>query len=110
MKSICAWLVIVLLGTVFQPINAAAITNIMKDKAESTGSQVHTEVPSTIYLLDWKENKIHTSKGVFVTDGIQVVNKSGIEKDHMAKANPPPVVELVLQDGMVKELIILKNK
>jgi len=113
MKSIFVWLGMVFLGIFFHVGNVAAISaisDIVVDKAVSSGSEIQAEVSSTIYLLDWKDNKLYTSKGVFVTDGIQVVNHSGIAKERIAKSNPPPIVELVKKEGLVSEIIIQKTK
>ncbi len=91
------------------PINTGAMTSESKHDRQESGKVVMAKQSDTIYLLSWQENKLLTTKGTFVTDGIQVVNESGIEKDRISLQNDLPIVQLVKENDVIIKIIILPS-
>jgi len=91
------------------PINIGAMTTNSGQNMQRSGDVVKGKQSDTIYLLNWQENKLLTTKGTFVTNGIQIVNETGIEKGHISLQNEPPIVQIVKENNVIVKIIILPS-
>lgn len=83
-----------------------AITVVEVDTTNAEADVQITDNLDGVQLYKWDDQKVYTSKGVFVTYGIQVTNKTSFTREQVARLDPPLVVDIVEQDGKVVEIII----
>jgi len=90
--------------------DAMTLANKPTQGIQASGPSSKVESSNTVYLLSWQDNKLLTTKGTFVTDGIQIVNKSGIDKVKIALQDNNPIVDFVKDGDTIVKIIILPNK
>ncbi len=109
MKKILLAVSILLLIAGLHPININAITIVStKDVQESKPAMKVTQ-SNTVYLLNWQDNKLLTTKGTFLTNGIQIVNESGIEKDKISLQKKPLLIKFIKEKNKIIKIIIEPN-
>ena len=91
------------------PLNAGAITVVSTQDMPTSEPAPEVKQSGKVYLLQWQDNKLQTTKGTFMTNGIQIVNESGIEKDKIALQKNSPIIEFVKERNVIVKIIILPN-
>ena len=62
-----------------------------------------------VYLLSWQDNKMLTTKGTFVTDGVEIINESGIDKAVISYQKKLPVLKFNGDANTITKITILPN-
>ena len=91
------------------PLNAGAITVVSTQDMQTSEPAPEVKQSGKVYLLKWQDNKLLTTKGTFMTNGIQIVNDSGIDKDKIAVQKKPPIIEFMKEHDKIVKIIILPN-
>jgi hypothetical protein len=66
----------------------------------------HTD---TVYLLRWQDNKMLTTKGTFVTDGVEIINESGINKAAISSQKKLPVLNFNKDGNTITKITIVPH-
>ena len=98
-----------ILGLFHLPVGAITTTgNVIKsgEANEPISNAAHSD---KTYLLSWQDNKMLTTKGTFVTDGVEIVNESGIDKAVISSQKNLPVLKFNGDANIITKIIILPN-
>jgi len=61
---------------------------------------------STVYLLGWRGNKLHTTVGTIMTTGIIIENKTGLTKSELSVLKKLPVAQVIKGNGKILKIVI----
>ena len=89
---------------------AFAMTVQSVERVQTPQPAVGVEQVEPVYLLSWTNSQLSTTQGTFyLTNGIKVINKSGLDQDEIALQENPPIVQFIKEAGQVIEIIFLPN-
>lgn len=102
-------LVVVVLVVALYSANISAFTIVDEENNQPISLATESTDNETVYLLSWQGNKLRTSLGVFLTNGIQMTDESGLTKDQIPLQSKPPIVEFIKENSRIIEIKILPN-
>ena len=91
-------------------IDASSMTVVKGHGEVSANASTSTVRNQRIYLLDWQDKKMMTTKGTFyLSTDITVVNRSGLEKEEIILQKNPPIVQINKVGRQLRVITILPN-
>ena len=106
-KKIFVLLVIV---SVLWSIDVFSMTAVNGHGKVKASVSTNAEKDKSIYLLDWQDKKMLTTKGTFyLSTDISVINRSGLEQKEIALQKKPPVIQINKSGRQVRVITILPN-
>ncbi len=103
--------VLLVTASVLWSIDAFSMTVVMgSGGVKKANMSIKAVTNKGIYLLDWQDKKMMTTKGTFyLSTDITVINHSGLEKEEIAFQKKPPVIQIDKVDRQVRVITILPN-
>jgi len=103
--------ILLVVASVLWSVDTFSMTVVTGSReVKNTNPSVDTLKTRSIYLLDWQDKKLLTTKGTFyLSTDIIVINKSGLEKGEIALQKKSPVIKIDKVDRQVRVITILPN-
>jgi len=90
--------------------NTFAMTVKSRENVQTSKLLLKVEKTNVIYLLDWRDKKMMTTKGTFyLSNDITVINQSGLDKEDIALQKNPLIVQIDKVGRQIQTIMILPN-
>jgi len=94
----------------FTVCDTFAMTVQSVERAQRPQPAISSEQGEAIYLLSWTDNQLRTTQGTYsITKDINVINRSGLNKDEIFQQDSRPIVQFKEELGKIVQIIIFPN-